>query len=276
MHVSTDYVFDGSAPLDAEGRHAPYVESDPTGPSSVYGQSKLAGERAGARASSARHAVVRTAWLYGVRRAQLRRTRCCGWRASARRCRSSDDQIGSPTWTGHLAPALLGLLERGVSGLVHLTGAGAVSWNGFAAEIFRQAERPCRVEALTASRWRNARRRARRGRCLRASVRTCCRCRIGATGWPAIWQREPASWDDARMRLLVCGGAGFIGSHFARVRVHEHGDAVTVLDKLTYAGREENLKDIADAAGFRFVRGGIEDPEAVAQALTRRSGRRRS
>jgi dTDP-glucose 4,6-dehydratase len=69
------------------------------------------------------------------------------------------------------------------------------------------------------------------------------------------------------MRLLVCGGAGFIGSHFARVRMREHGDEVTVLDKLTYAGREENLRDLAGEAGYRFVHGGIEDPEAVAQAL---------
>jgi len=69
------------------------------------------------------------------------------------------------------------------------------------------------------------------------------------------------------MRLLVCGGAGFIGSTFARQRVREHGDEVTVLDKLTYAGREENLRDLADDASFRFVRGAIEDPDAVAGAL---------
>ncbi len=68
------------------------------------------------------------------------------------------------------------------------------------------------------------------------------------------------------MNLLVCGGAGFIGSNFVRQRVREHGDAVTVLDKLTYAGREENLEDLRDAPGFRFVRGGIEDGEAVAAA----------
>ena len=74
------------------------------------------------------------------------------------------------------------------------------------------------------------------------------------------------------MRLLVCGGAGFIGSHFTRVRVHEHGDVVTVLDKLTYAGREENLADLAQEQGFRFVRGGIEDPAAVAQALEGSAG----
>jgi dTDP-glucose 4,6-dehydratase len=68
------------------------------------------------------------------------------------------------------------------------------------------------------------------------------------------------------MKLLVCGGAGFIGSNFARQRVTEHGDAVTVLDKLTYAGREENLADLRDRPGFRFVHAGIEDAEAVAAA----------
>ncbi len=67
------------------------------------------------------------------------------------------------------------------------------------------------------------------------------------------------------MRLLVCGGAGFIGSAFVRGRVREHGDSVTVLDKLTYAGRRENLRDVAGAV--RFVQGGIEDPQAVAAAL---------
>ena len=69
------------------------------------------------------------------------------------------------------------------------------------------------------------------------------------------------------MKLLVCGGAGFIGSNFVRLRMRDHGDAVTVLDKLTYAGREENLADVAEQDGFRFVRGGIEDAEAVADAI---------
>jgi len=64
------------------------------------------------------------------------------------------------------------------------------------------------------------------------------------------------------MKLLVCGGAGFIGSHFARIRA-AHGDDVTVLDKLTYAGRRENLQDVDHA----FVHGGIEDPDRVAEAI---------
>jgi dTDP-glucose 4,6-dehydratase len=67
------------------------------------------------------------------------------------------------------------------------------------------------------------------------------------------------------MRLLVCGGAGFIGSTFTRLRVRDHGDEVTVLDKLTYAGRRENLQEVMDE--IRFVHGAIEDREAVAGAI---------
>jgi dTDP-glucose 4,6-dehydratase len=65
------------------------------------------------------------------------------------------------------------------------------------------------------------------------------------------------------MRLLVCGGGGFIGSNFARIRARDHGDDVVVLDKLTYAGRRENLQDVEHA----FVHGAIEDPAAVAEAM---------
>jgi dTDP-glucose 4,6-dehydratase len=65
------------------------------------------------------------------------------------------------------------------------------------------------------------------------------------------------------MKLLVCGGAGFIGSTFVRIRVRDHGDEVTVLDKLTYAGRRENLNDVE----HRFVHGAIEDRVAVADAM---------
>ena len=65
------------------------------------------------------------------------------------------------------------------------------------------------------------------------------------------------------MKLLVCGGAGFIGSNFVRIRVRDHGDEVVVLDKLTYAGRRENLRDL----DVPLVVGGIEDPDKVAEAL---------
>jgi dTDP-glucose 4,6-dehydratase len=69
------------------------------------------------------------------------------------------------------------------------------------------------------------------------------------------------------MKLLVSGGAGFIGSTFVRLRLQEHADEVTVLDKLTYAGREENFDDFAQNPAFRFLRGAIEDREAVSAAI---------
>jgi dTDP-glucose 4,6-dehydratase len=69
------------------------------------------------------------------------------------------------------------------------------------------------------------------------------------------------------MRLLVAGGAGFIGSTFVRLRLRESDDRVVVLDKLTYAGREENLQDVRDDERLRFLRGAIEDPDAVGEAI---------
>jgi dTDP-4-dehydrorhamnose reductase len=147
LHISTDYVFDGAPPLDGDGRPRPYLESDPTGPRSVYGRTKLEGEQQVLAASPA-HTVVRTAWLYGLDGANFPATmlRLAGEREAVQ---VVTDQVGSPTWSGHLAPAILGLLERGVSGLLHLTGGGHVSWCGFAEEIFRQAEVDCRVEPTT-------------------------------------------------------------------------------------------------------------------------------
>jgi dTDP-glucose 4,6-dehydratase len=67
------------------------------------------------------------------------------------------------------------------------------------------------------------------------------------------------------MKLLICGAAGFIGSTFVQLRVREHGDTVTVLDALTYAGRQENLREVESE--IRFVHGAIEDPAAVADAI---------
>jgi len=161
VHVSTDYVFSGEAPLDARGLPRPYMESDPTGPRSVYGQSKLAGEHQVLVASAA-HTIVRSSWLFGVDGHNFVATmlRLAGEQQAGgsegagkppRPLRVVSDQTGCPTWTGHLAPALLGLIEREVRGLVHLAGSGQVSWHGFAREVFRQAEVDCLLEPATSA-----------------------------------------------------------------------------------------------------------------------------
>lgn len=142
VHVSTDYVFDGR-------KTEPWVESDPVGPLNAYGRTKLAGERAVLEAGDGQHTVVRTAWVYGDGGANFVDTML---RLGAERDEVSvvTDQIGRPTWTGHLAAALLELAERRVdTGLYHATGPDAVSWYEFAIEIFDRAGLDCRVVPTT-------------------------------------------------------------------------------------------------------------------------------
>ena len=144
----------------ARGVPRPYLESDPTGPRSVYGQSKLAGEHQVLVASAA-HTIVRSSWLFGVdghnfvatmlRLAGEQQAGGSEGAGAPRPLRVVSDQTGCPTWTGHLAPALLGLIEREVRGLVHLAGSGQVSWHGFAREVFRQAEVDCLLEPATSA-----------------------------------------------------------------------------------------------------------------------------
>jgi dTDP-4-dehydrorhamnose reductase len=147
VHVSTDYVFDGEAPRGRDGAPRAYLESDPTGPRSVYGETKLAGERQ-VLAASPRNAVARSSWLFGLGGRNFAET-MLRLAAEREQVQVVVDQVGCPTWTGHLAPALIGLLERDVGGLLHLAAGGHVSWNGFAVEVFRQAEVQCRVEQAT-------------------------------------------------------------------------------------------------------------------------------
>ena len=121
VHVSTDYVFDGT-------KTTPYIESDATGPRSVYGATKLLGERAVAIAAPDRHTVVRSSWLFGTAGSCFPATML---RLAAERDTLSvvDDQRGCPTFTGHLAPALVQLATRQeLPGIVHVAASGECSW----------------------------------------------------------------------------------------------------------------------------------------------------
>ncbi len=131
VHVSTDYVFAGDA---AE----PYQPGDATGPRSVYGQTKLAGERAVLAALPSAH-VVRTAWVYGAHGANFVATML---RLERERdiVRVVDDQQGSPTCASDLAAGLLELAAvTGVpGGVLHATNAGATTWFGLAQAVFAE------------------------------------------------------------------------------------------------------------------------------------------
>jgi dTDP-4-dehydrorhamnose reductase len=137
IQISTDYVFDGSKP-------EPYVESDPVGPASQYGRSKLAGEREVAQRSPRRHTIVRTAWLFGAGGRCFPAT-IMALAAERDELTVVDDQRGCPTFTGHLAEGLIALAARPVPGILHLAGGGACTWYEFAREIMDRSELHCEV-----------------------------------------------------------------------------------------------------------------------------------
>ncbi|HYI35839.1 MAG TPA: dTDP-4-dehydrorhamnose reductase [Thermoleophilaceae bacterium] len=140
VYPSTDYVFDGTG-------ERPYVESDEPSPQSVYGQSKLAGE-VDTAAANPRHFLVRTSWLFGISGRNFVETMLdLGERDGS--VVVVRDQIGSPTWTGHLAAGIVRMLDTDAYGLHHLSAAGECSWYDFAVAIFEEAGVDCRVLSTT-------------------------------------------------------------------------------------------------------------------------------
>jgi dTDP-4-dehydrorhamnose reductase len=140
VYPSSDYVFDGS-------KSEPYIESDEPRPLSVYAQSKLAGEHETAE-SNPRHFTVRSAWLFGTSGRNFIETMLSlgGDHGEVLVVR---DQVGCPTYTAHLADALVRLADTEAFGLHHIASQGECSWFEFAQEIFSQAGVECRVMSCT-------------------------------------------------------------------------------------------------------------------------------
>lgn len=139
IHISTDYVFDG-------GKGAPYVETDPTSPTGVYGATKLAGEQA-VLAACPRAVVIRTAWVYSATGKNFVRT-ILNLGRTRDHLRVVADQRGCPTAAGDLAAIVLGVVRAATTGwrddyagLFHSGGTGETTWHGFAEAIFAQAAR---------------------------------------------------------------------------------------------------------------------------------------
>jgi dTDP-4-dehydrorhamnose reductase len=138
IHYSTDYVFDGH-------KTEPYCEEDLPAPLSVYGMSKLAGERA-IQAVGGEHLILRTSWVYSMhgRNFLLTMQRLLQERDSLS---VVDDEIGAPTWAGTIATVTADMVRKwrsgtgGPSGLYHLTASGETSWYGFACSIAQDLER---------------------------------------------------------------------------------------------------------------------------------------
>lgn len=137
VHVSTDYVFDGTA-------SEPYTTDSPTNPLGAYGRSKLAGEEAIAGTG----ATVRSSWLFGRNGRNFVDTML---RLGAERDEVTvvDDQIGCPTYTGHLAGALIQIAVEKRSGLQHVAGSGSCSWYDLAVAAFEETGTDCRVQRMS-------------------------------------------------------------------------------------------------------------------------------
>jgi dTDP-4-dehydrorhamnose reductase len=149
LHVSTDYVFAGDA-------NTPYEPDAPTGPQTIYGRTKLAGEQA-VLAVGADAWIVRTSWVYGATGKNFVKTMA---RLERQRDTLSvvDDQHGAPTWSAQLAGRLLELAERAAQGkgpaqrVLHCTGAGQTTWCGLAKAVFAELGadpervRPCTTD----------------------------------------------------------------------------------------------------------------------------------
>ena len=146
IHISTDYVFDGT-------KSSPYLETDPTNPLGVYGRSKLIGEEA-IRQGSERYFIIRTAWVYGnggkgnFVKTMLRLGK------DREELRVVYDQVGSPTWTGDLAAAIVQMIPQAQPekfGTYQYTNSGVCSWYDFAIAIFEEAKQlgfPLKVQRV--------------------------------------------------------------------------------------------------------------------------------
>lgn len=141
IHFSTDYVFDGKAT-------SPYTESSPTNPQSVYGKSKLAGEKA-IQKINPQHFIVRTAWLYHTQGHNFPKT-MIGVSAKPE-VRVVNDQIGCPTYAPHLVELLKQVMSLKEYGIYHLAGGGETSWHGMTVYLYEKMKIKTPVIAVSTS-----------------------------------------------------------------------------------------------------------------------------
>ena len=145
VHYSTDFVFNGK-------KTTPYTTEDQPDPRSVYGSTKLQGERELLALGLPGLIIIRTSWLFGPCKINFV-TRILELAASRPELSVVHDQVGSPSYTPDLAANSLALVDAGATGLFHLANSGQASWCELAAEAVRGADLPCRVKPITSEQY---------------------------------------------------------------------------------------------------------------------------
>lgn len=145
VHYSTDFVFNGR-------KTTPYTIEDLPDPRSVYGSTKLQGERELLALGLPGLLIIRTSWLFGPCKINFV-TRILELAAARPELSVVHDQVGSPSYTPDLAANSLALVESGAAGLFHLANSGQASWCELAAEAVRGADLPCRVKPITSAQY---------------------------------------------------------------------------------------------------------------------------
>ncbi len=143
VHYSTDFVFDGK-------KTSPYAETDPVDPQSVYGKTKLAGERSILEVGLEKHLILRTAWLFGPGKTNFVE-KILGFAKTRDVLKVVHDQIGSPTSTMDLSGMTVDLLQAGATGLFHTVNSGRASWCELASEAVSTAGINCEVLPITSA-----------------------------------------------------------------------------------------------------------------------------
>lgn len=144
IHVSTDYVYDGKG-------NKPYLETDKTGPASVYGQSKLEGENQAIK-NNPETVVIRTSWVYSIHGKNFVKT-MMKLMSEKPTINVVSDQIGSPTWAADIAEAIMHIISHStwLPGIYNFSNAGEISWFDFAQEIRNLIHSSCEVNAIPTS-----------------------------------------------------------------------------------------------------------------------------
>lgn len=265
IHISTDYVFGGNSE-----HNTPYSEEECTAPINIYGKSKAEGEREALRNSDA--VVIRTAWLYAPWSKNFCRT-IYSLSATESEISVVDDQRGTPTSALSLARFIIEIIDNGrckeMHGIYHYTDSGECSWYDFAQEIVKLAGHNCEVRPCKSNERTTIAKRPHYSVLSKTKVVN----ETGTTLRP--WQKALGEVIEEIMNkrnILITGGAGFIGSHVARLFATKYPHYnIVILDKLTYAGNRENISDILPLENVVFIEGDITDRMLVDEIFVKHS-----